>query len=309
MAQVSKMYRETNRGSFKTRARYQEATERFCTFLAQEFKLQKFKNVKEKHVVAYVEYMKSEGKAPSTIQTDLSAIRFSHSLSGSKNILPENDKLNLEKREYNKVDRAWTPKEINNAKLCAQSMGRPDVYHAINLSEKFGVRIEGVALNQVNHLKEALITKELYVKEKGGLERYIPVTTQDQVNTIKNLLSYAQKNGKSDTDKTISADGKHGVKEKIKSIQNWITNNRDKFQDNSIRSKENVQEFRKTAEENGLKLRAENLSFHGLRYKYAQDRYQTLKNQGFSDKMAKSTVSRELGHFRPDITNVYLARK
>jgi integrase len=188
-------------------------------------------------------------------------------------------------------------------------MGREDVYHAINFSEKFGARIEGVMLNQVNHLKEALTTGELYLREKGGLERYVPVKTEEQVNTIKNLLSYAQKNGKNGTDKTISADGKHGVKEKIKSIQNWVTNNRDKFQDNSIRSRENIQELKKTAENSGLKMRTENLSFHGLRYKYAQDRYQTLKNQGFSDKMAKATVSRELGHFREDITNVYLARK
>ena len=309
MAQVDKMYRETNRGSFKTRARYQEATERFCTFLAQEFRLQKFKNVKEKHVIEYVNYMKTEGKAPSTIQTDLSAIRFSHSLSGSRNILPDNSKLNLEQREYNKIDRAWTQKEINNAKLCAQSMGREDVYHAINLSEKFGLRVEGTATVTVSHLKEALQTGELYTKEKGGLERYIPVKTEEQVNTIKNVLSYAQKNGKSGGDKAISNSVKHGVKQQIKSIQNWITNNRDKFQDNSIRSRENLQEFKKTVEENGLKMRSENLSFHGLRYKYAQDRYQTLKSEGFSDKVSKATVSRELGHFRPDITNVYLSKK
>ena len=309
MNQVTKLYKETNRGSFKTRARYEEATERFCNFLAKEFRLQKFKNVKEKHVVAYVEHMKTEGKAPSTIQTDLSAIRFSHSLSGSRNILPDNSKLNLEQREYNKIDRAWTQKEIDQAKQYAQAMDRPDVYHAIDLSEKFGLRIEGAATVTVNHLKEALETKELYAKEKGGLERYIPVKTVEQENTIKNLLNYAQKNGKTGSDKAISSSVKHGVKQQIKSIQNWVTNNRDKFQDNSIRGKENVQEFRKTAEENGLKMRSENLSFHGLRYKYAQDRFETLKDQGFSDKVAKFTVSRELGHFRPDITNVYLARK
>ena len=309
MSQVTRIYRETNQKGFKTRARYEQATERFCTFLAEEFKLQKFKNVKEKHVTSYVEHMKSEGKAASTIQTDLSAIRFTHNLSGSRNELPNNKELNLEKREYNKVDRAWTPAEVSKAKEFAQAMGREDIYHAINLSEKFGLRVEGTALTTVNHLKSALETKELYAKEKGGLERYIPVKTTDQVNTIKNVLSYAQKNGKNGGDKAISNSVKHGVKQQIKSTQNWVTNNRAKFQDNSIRSQENLQEFKKTAGENGLKMRSENLSFHGLRYKYAQDRYQTLKSEGFSDKIAKSTVSRELGHFREDITNVYLAQK
>ncbi|KZN63311.1 integrase domain-containing protein [Pseudoalteromonas luteoviolacea] len=45
---------------------------------------------------------------------------------------------------------------------------------------------------------------------------------------------------------------------------------------------------------------------HGLRHSYAQDRYFTLRHLGKSEKDAKAIVSQELGHFRPQIVEVYL---
>lgn len=45
---------------------------------------------------------------------------------------------------------------------------------------------------------------------------------------------------------------------------------------------------------------------HGLRHSYAQERLQTLQNLGFLYEYALGIVSQELGHFRADITEVYL---
>ena len=45
---------------------------------------------------------------------------------------------------------------------------------------------------------------------------------------------------------------------------------------------------------------------HGLRHAYAQDRVKELKNAGHFRDDALRIVSQELGHFRPDITEVYL---
>ena len=45
---------------------------------------------------------------------------------------------------------------------------------------------------------------------------------------------------------------------------------------------------------------------HGLRHQYAQSRMTYFKSQGYSDKVAKTLTSQELGHFRASITNVYL---
>lgn len=45
---------------------------------------------------------------------------------------------------------------------------------------------------------------------------------------------------------------------------------------------------------------------HGVRHSYAQERMQELQNQGVSYEKSLETVSQEMGHFRPEITEVYL---
>ena len=45
---------------------------------------------------------------------------------------------------------------------------------------------------------------------------------------------------------------------------------------------------------------------HGLRHSYAQERMNELQKTGLSQDVALETVSQELGHFRPEITKVYL---
>lgn len=45
---------------------------------------------------------------------------------------------------------------------------------------------------------------------------------------------------------------------------------------------------------------------HGLRHTYAQERMGELRQQGLQEPVAKETVSQEVGHFRPDITDTYL---
>ncbi|MDF5193233.1 site-specific integrase, partial [Vibrio parahaemolyticus] len=44
---------------------------------------------------------------------------------------------------------------------------------------------------------------------------------------------------------------------------------------------------------------------HGLRHSYAQNRYEQLANH-FERIDVMTIISQELGHFRPDITEVYL---
>ncbi len=45
---------------------------------------------------------------------------------------------------------------------------------------------------------------------------------------------------------------------------------------------------------------------HGLRHTFAQARMEELQQQGFLYQTALEMVSQQLGHFRPDITEVYL---
>ena len=45
---------------------------------------------------------------------------------------------------------------------------------------------------------------------------------------------------------------------------------------------------------------------HGLRHSYAQERVEELQRSGYAYRDTLATVSQEMGHFRPDITKVYL---
>jgi len=45
---------------------------------------------------------------------------------------------------------------------------------------------------------------------------------------------------------------------------------------------------------------------HGVRHSYAQQRMDELQRMGYGRQVALETVSQEMGHFRPDITEVYL---
>jgi len=309
VVQINKIFNNTREGGYKTRARYQEACKRFAGFLAQEFKLQKFTNIKGKHIVAYVKHMQAEGKSPDTIKTDLSGIRYAHNKGGGRNRLPDNDKLNLEERSYGKVDKAWTKEEIQMAKERALSGGRMDVYHAINIATTFGARIEGATTVRVKDLRNALRFDELRLKEKGGVIRYVPLTNLDQLKVIQDVLDYAESKGKTGLDKVLPDNFKGGVETKIRSIQSWIYNHRKHFQDDSIRNKKDFEAFKEKAERLGCKPKSECITFHGLRYHYAQNRFQELKAQGYSNQMAKRIVSENLGHHRSDVTNIYLSEK
>ena len=78
LAQLDKLERHNRQCSYKTRQRYYEAMQRFCRFLADVYHLQKLANISGKHLVAYVRHLQENGKAASTIKTELAAIRFWH---------------------------------------------------------------------------------------------------------------------------------------------------------------------------------------------------------------------------------------
>lgn len=57
--------------------------------------------------------------------------------------------------------------------------------------------------------------------------------------------------------------------------------------------------------EEGKKPKKDTLTWHGLRYYYAQERYRRLIEA--NKKQPKRKTSESLGHHRPDITNLYLS--
>ncbi len=293
--QVTSIYKHCNELSYGTRNRYYEATKRFCAFLADNFRLQKFKNVEDRHFRAYAEYLKEMGFSPATIQSDLSGIRFFHRLSGSKNKLSENNCLDLPKRAVGTENRAWLPEEKEKARAIAGEMGRTDVVIAIDFIDAFGLRIEEMCRTKLEYLMSALKNGQLVVpKGKGGQSR--PITLNpDQRALIVRYVEYFQARGLRPGDYLISGSEKHGVLDEKRSLQNWMSYNREKFM---------VKDREKIVEE-GKKKRDATISWHGLRHSYAQKTHEEVSKEkpGKADKI----VSENLGHHRLTVTRIYLA--
>lgn len=321
MQQVSKLMNNTNHHSIETRHRYEKATERFCGFLAEEFHLQKFQNVKQKHFEAYVKKIIADGYAAKTIETDMSGIRFFHELSGSKFKLPLNSELKklgikIPDVEFGVVDRAWTNTEIENAKIIASAMGRYDVVTGIDLSWNFGLRINELASLRVSQLKNALTNEELLVKGKGAVVRIIEVRNTRQITSLKSGIEYAKEAGRDRySDRVLASSAKGGVRHVKESLQNWISNHRKKFEEDfRLKYSEKYEEQKAFCEAHGFKLNTENISWHGLRHAFAQELYEELYSE-YSSRghlpekaayLARRDVSYRLGHYRDSITNVYL---
>ena len=295
LAQVDAIYKHSNELSFKTRARYFEATKRFCKFLADNFRLQNFKNVEDRHFKAYVEHLK-ENNAAATIQSDLSGIRYFHRKSGSKNRLSKNDKLSLPKRATGKEDHSFLKTEIDSMRQLAIEQSRQDVVIAIDFACEFGLRLEEVCTLRVEYLMSALKTGQLVIKGKGGQTRAIDLSAK-QREIIQKYLDYARCSGRYPKDYLISSSEKNGVKREKRSLQNWMSYNRKNF----------IVENREDLSEDGKKRRTETVSWHGLRHTYAQRTYENeLKAR---PRKARKIVSENLGHHRTEVTRIYLADK
>ena len=292
VSQIDSIFKHSNERSIKSRYRYYEATKRFCRFLADNYRLQKFKNVEDRHFRAYVKYLKENNEA-TTIQTDLSGIRYFHEKSGSKNKLSENVQLNLPKRAVGKEDRSWTPEEIGKARVVAREMGRVDVEISLDLVPTFGLRIEELCRLKVEQLMHAEKYGQLIVQGKGKKTRPIPVN-EEQMKIIKKYLDYAKVSGRAPGDYLISSSEKNGVLHEKRSLQNWMSFHRKKF----------VDENRADMKEEGKKPRHETISWHGLRHSYAQRRFEEVAK--VSPEKAKKVVSHDLGHGRDTVTPIYL---
>ncbi len=275
--QFEKVFRHTNTGSFKTRERYKKGFKRFIFFLADEFHLQKLSNISEKHIKAYVEKMKEKGLSASTIKTELSAIRFFHdAMPYARNELPENSSLDLERRRFGGVDRAWSGREVNAMIGVAMKNERIDYAAMFTLARYAGLRLEECFRIDTNDAKKALKTGELYVKGKGGLRRYVPINESIRIMLSKllQITPIGQKLFVSPKDKTHLA---------MKRLECFIVYHRKAFTENKI-------------------------TFHGLRHTYAHEKYEEFIMAGNNDVTARRKVSELLGHHRDDVTRIYLSR-
>ena len=83
---------------------------------------------------------------------------------------------------------------------------------------------------------------------------------------------------------------------------NFVSNHRSKIVTNA------GIKLRTWKDKNGI-VRTWDLTLHGLRYSYIQDRIKQEINKGFSIKQAYATVTKEVGHERISVINIYTGGK
>ena len=280
LSQAQKLYRHNRQGSYRTKERYFEAYKRFLRFVGEEYHLQKISNVSGKHLSAYVQYMKQKGYAPSTIKTDLAAIRFwQDKVSDAKYVLPKNAEFDLQRRKFGGVDRTWSMGELNRMITECWKAGHDEYGACMVLARFAGLRLHEVLRMDTAIARAAIKNGELLIKGKGGKVRAVPV--------IENVRIILEKYIKQTPpgEKLFVPHGKetHIVKQEI---QQFISAHREKIRDPGSER---------------------HLTFHGLRHTCAAEWYEQFRKEGKTESEAKRQVSKLLGHEREDVTRIYLA--
>ncbi|WP_420417404.1 phage integrase N-terminal domain-containing protein [Pacificispira sp.] len=279
--ELSRLTKRTRQGSRATQANRHSLLQKSANDLHDlGYKLNSAKNLKRKHIDALVTHWQGQGLAANTLKNRLSALRWLSETLGKTGLLPaENRELGVSTIGSVRKDRA----KLATAEQLA-GLSDPHIGLAVRMQMAFGLRAEE-ALKLRPQLADRGSALHLQASWcKGGRERAIPIETEYQ----RKLLDLA---------KVIAKDGSL-----IPSGRSY-KQQRDRY----------YYQTRKVGLTNP----------HGLRHAYAQERYiemtgfkpaalgglrwhQLTDHQRLLDRNARHTISRELGHNRIGVTNVYL---
>jgi integrase len=287
ITQLDKLRKHNRQGSYKTKERYYQAMQRFCQYLADEWRLQKLSNIAPKHIQAYAEHLKQNNKSASTIKTDLSAIRFFHDrMSEPRHQLPDNSTLSLQRRKFLGFDRTWSDEEFNLMLGYAMEQNSPDYACAMRLAYYMGLRIHECCKIDRAMAEKALrsgflIVVDIEVKGKNGKIRKVPLAEPIKIE-FQNRLKVTPRGEKL---LVMHDEATHSY---IKDLQKFIRENRDRLPPREDK---------------------ETLTFHGLRHSYAAEKFDGFIKSGMTPWQSKKAVSNLIGHERGDVTSIYLANE
>jgi integrase/recombinase XerD len=274
--------------------RYREGVKAFCKHLAIVYGSKNFKNIRDEHLQSFIKASIESGVSPSTIKTDLSAMRKLHSLLPKKRyqLSHDNKLLGAEKRKIVGIDRAWNNSEAKKASDLAKSMGRKDVDWAIRCARTMGLRLEELTALTKSQVNEALLKGYIHLKNtKGGIPRDIPLNA----GARRVLTEMRDETG---NERIFIGHGRthHQV---MKSIKNWVYNHRSLFTEVYVPDRQYNQLI-------GIDYERTSLTMHGLRHAFARSEYYARVNCGMDKKEALKQVAELLGHGRDDVTKIYL---
>lgn len=298
--QLQKIWSTTNQSRLGTRRTYIPYSERFIRYLGTNTNCKKIANISNKHIQEYGKYLLEQGLSHKYVKNQLSGVRYLHNVTpDTKYKLMDSQKsnklLNIDKTGNGGIDRAWTNKELEDFKRMAIDMGRPlmaDIFDGVSST---GMRLDEIITLKKSEGIRAIKQGKLHLTNtKGGVPRVVPMNSETQ-SLIEKRLSESDSKYLFVSEKQVKAKEIHKLK---KSVRNFIFKNRYKIQGNDRAvSGHRVDENFKGA-----------LTIHGLRHKYARERYDRYLMSGFSTENAKLAVAKELGHGRAEITMVYLEK-
>ena len=129
--------------------------------------------------------------------------------------------------------------------------------------------------------EQALRENALTVKGKGGKVRIVPIEDDRIIMMLQRLLDKTERGHKLLVPDGVPTD------RAINAMQQFILRHRDAICAPIVPGRR--------------------ITFHGLHHTYAAEKYTSLVSGGMTPLDAHFTVSRLLGHERPDVTDIYLA--
>jgi len=244
------------------------------------FRQMRATSLKEKHVETLLERWRAEGLSTGTLKNRLAHLRWWAEKVGKAGVIPaDNAQLGISERRF--VTHENKARELGN---WLGGIRDPHVRMSLTLQQAFGLRREEAIKFQPRHADrgDCIVLKGSWTK--GGRPRTVPITTPEQ----RAVLDAAHR---------LVGSG------------------------SLIPAQKTYIQQRRTYDG---QCKAAGLShMHGLRHRYAQTRYEALTGWkspaaggpstqsltpalSIQDATARQTISRELGHERPQITKIYL---
>lgn len=305
--QCAKIFKHTRSGSYATRARYKASCQQFVQFVNEKYKMQNLRNLQDKHVVAYLQHRLEQGIASKTLKNDLGAIRYMHDLvANAKYGLSDNRAL-IESYDldfnHKKAggDRAWTKEEYEGMKMLASEMAAASndlagtaatVRDLLPLCRTMGLRIAEAVCMKRSQAEEALRTGIYKVgsEAKNGLHREVPLSPEGR-EVLLHRLPYIERGGR------IFISEKEKAHQVVNRVEKYLERHRERVETSEGQIQRMV---------NGI---ANQLTFHGLRYGYVQDRIIDEMSEGKTWEQAAMIVTKEVGHSRIEILKTYMGGK
>jgi len=239
-------------------------------FLAKNFKLMDFDQLKPSHVHTFFDEIR-DGKEVGTLQNYASDLRTALRLLGCKNMADSdhisNELLGISDRSRGGTHRAITQQEIDDAIAAALKIDQ-GVSLLIELMNKFGLRIREAITSPkslsmwVKALENGSEYIDLIFGSKGGRPRRTRIFNKDEaVDLIKRCIKYVNSNG------------------------GWLINRE---------TREQAIEFAYyTARRIGL---TGEISPHSFRYSFTHRQFDQYLDLGFEEEEALAFLAEDLGH-------------